>query len=166
MGAARIYLDFDGVVNQLGLPGDADSGWPEHRETRIPVGSRSFPIRWAPALVERLAALPADIVWLTTWRSATARFPAKIGTPEWLWLDWEPTDFGSGYLRSGKGAALEAHLAEHPADGPAIWIDDDLALYPTAVSLADRLGVRRLSPDPKVGITPSQMGWIEGICRR
>ena len=83
-----------------------------------------FKIRYSPKMGARLAALDADIVWLTTWRGFAN---AKIA-PLFRWqpmpvLDSKDDD---GVQLQGwwKSEAADAYLMANPR--PFVWIDDDL----------------------------------------
>lgn len=107
-------------------------------------------------MASRIASLPVTIMWLTTWRDMANR---QIGA----WLGWptlpvlEPMDEPASL--TWKLDRLREHL-----DGgsePFVWIDDHLdAMGDTT---RDAFTGRHLlvSPDPAVGLTPSDLDEVE-----
>ncbi|MCW2707221.1 MAG: hypothetical protein JWM22_1063, partial [Frankiales bacterium] len=64
-----ILLDVDGVLNILS-DDDAPASWDLVRKGRATAEGSSYPITWAPDVVEAIKGwldAGADVQWLTTW---------------------------------------------------------------------------------------------------
>ncbi|MCX5402724.1 HAD domain-containing protein [Streptomyces sp. NBC_00335] len=149
--AARpvLFLDVDGPL----IPFGSARSYPAYESPGAPAGADGHPLlsRLDPALGPRLAALPCELVWATTWMDdANACVAPRLGLPDLPVADWpEPS---AGDLRSGthwKTAGLVAWAA-----GRAFaWVDDE-------IGDADRRWVSAHHPgpallhrvDPQVGL--------------
>jgi hypothetical protein len=117
-----VLLDVDGVVNAVPW-GDkkVHDGFNDFCQT-ICAG---FRITYSPKMGERLAALDADIVWLTTWEQddmANAWIAPLFG--------WDPLPIlhaSDEWYRPGwwKSSILEKFIRNDPR--PFVWLDDDLS---------------------------------------
>lgn len=154
LATPRIYLDIDGVLL-------ADS--PE-----FPV-TREFDLtRVAPEALARLDALPAEVVWLSTW---TARE-----------INWIPEELG---LLTGKRNLERPRRPRHPgvpshwkllalihdqseSPSPFIWIDDQITLQ-DSLQIGAELKTPHLiiNPHKETGIVPGHLTYfIEPFVRR
>lgn len=80
-----VLLDVDGVLNALGLPGPGDDR--QWRSGSAQALGRHWPIRYAPAVVDRIVGWVADgwaeVAWLTTWgHDANDSLRLLLGMPE------------------------------------------------------------------------------------
>lgn len=76
-----VLVDVDGVLNVLGIP-ERGRDW---RSGEAVAAGRSWPIRWSPDVVDRIAgwSLVADVQWLTTWgHDANTSLRHLLGLPE------------------------------------------------------------------------------------
>lgn len=152
-----VLLDVDGVVNKVRDLLDAD-GFQDFRESK----AKGFRIVHSPQMAARLAALDADIHWLTTWcDDANAHIAPLLG--------WDPLPVvgKEQYLNVihgwWKSDAAEAFVKEQGR--PFIWLDDDLYS-------AERVGKVPwlaecelpnlcISPDTYRGLLPKHLDQIE-----
>jgi hypothetical protein len=119
-GAARpiVFLDVDGPLIPFGGSGrrypPADSG----------AGAHPLLPRLDPADGARLLALPAELVWATTWHAAANEVIApRLGLPELpvvTWPDDEPDPPGGVHWKT-------AGLLRWAAGRPFAWIDDEIS---------------------------------------
>lgn len=129
----RAYIDVDGVINA-----NNPQGW-----GRLQNGhAAGYKIRWAPAMVEALAALPVEHVWATTWQeeAVTAIAPLIGAGNHWPVLNPvsvpHPLDWSIVWK-------FEAVRSEQNQDARFIWIDDEIAdehvaFFPNALVLRSR----------------------------
>jgi len=162
----RLYLDFDGVINRLGV--SIESPWPTTRGTEITLTNSglmsTYPINYSPELIKEICRLlddGVDIVWLSTWEHNTEKFD-KLGLPEmpFCWLsvaDWSKKDL----FYEAKYRSLEGHLIKHPADR-VFWVDDDLKHSDMSNRAAAQRGVQTISPEKHIGLTPDHINQIRG----
>lgn len=158
----RIYLDVDGVLNA-----QAPSNWGGVSEGYATAEGSKYRMRWAPALLEALSALDADIVWTTTWRTDAADSLATLfgGFGQdfrVLHPNLDPhaeTTFPSIYW---KLAAIAAEQAASPS--PFVWLDDEIDLW--EAKDAGELGGLALTINAFTGITPAIIEKIEAYIAR
>lgn len=103
----------------------------------------------------KLAALPCEVVWATTWMDdANECIAPLIGLPQLAVVVWpEPSDADEQDERDGRHWKTRA-LIEWAAGRPFVWVDDE-------VTDADRAWVAAHHPghallhrvDPRVGLT-------------
>ena len=151
-----VFLDVDGVLNVVGAALPGPDTFTDFRKTRC----MGFRIVFSPEMGRRLAALDADIVWLTTWREHANKWIAPLfGWPKRELLDGDE-DGAVGWWKSG---AVYGYVTEHQR--PFVWLDDDLRF-------AERLGEVEwlagcavphlsISPSTSVGLRPSHLDQIE-----
>ncbi|MEU4219932.1 HAD domain-containing protein [Actinoplanes sp. NPDC026623] len=116
-------LDVDGVLNTV-RPGWG--GPPRRSLVWSSADNTSYPMRWAPALIDRIRALQAagkvEIRWCTTWCPEAERLERLWSLPELARsLDADPMPRGSDCWPLKQRAAL-AVLAEGRR---LIWTDDE-----------------------------------------
>ena len=158
-----LYLDLDGVLA------------PEHPPDEVPDTYPDFAVRWVGRrelalsliMVDELLALPAEIVWVTTWVDFPERELAPaLGMPgHRRWLD--PTT-----PSPPPGGKLGAILTDATGHGrPIAWIDDQEADQRARRHLT-RLErpVLMLAPDPTTGLTPDDLtdldDWLAATAAR
>lgn len=154
-----IYLDVDGVLNMLDRSEDATGNecWGDfivHPDVKPDQDPRAFDLCMSKSMVAALAALPADVVWLTTWRHDAPKHVAPlVEAPEWHVIDW-------GYE---KGAALAQDQAANPR--PFVWVDDYEATEANVRYFIGKTNIPYLliKPNPLQGITRAHMREIQGF---
>jgi hypothetical protein len=156
-----IYLDVDGVLNAVTRHVPTTTGWAEYARRKV----NSFPIMFAPALIEALNELAArddvTIKWLTTWEHDAANdlSPALgINGKDWEVLTGDQDAWhGAGWWK------LEAIRADVEATTPDkfFWIDDDLgAELPALDWVATRPEGVGITPNMRHGMTTEHVDWI------
>lgn len=142
-----LYLDVDGVLLPAGTEESSEFSW----------SSTVDGARWAPEMTTALAALPATRVWLTTWREEANTFLCPR-------FGWEPLEV-CPRRPEVTWWKFEA-LLRHHADGPFVWIDDELtarlAENSHIMDRLDYLGVPYLlvSPTPRQGLSRAELGQV------
>ena len=164
-----ILLDVDGVVNrfpQLERIPRRHEEFDDLCETR----AAGFPILYSPEMGRRLAALEADICWLTTWEAgdlANRRIAPLFG--------WEPLptiargdhDRRAGWNGWWKSSAAKEHMTRHQR--PFVWLDDELAAARKHGQLAwlRRCELPHLLISPELGLLPRHLdrikAWITSL---
>ncbi|MFI8769655.1 hypothetical protein ACIGN6_32750 [Streptomyces sp. NPDC053792] len=127
-----LFLDVDGPL----IPFGAESGgYPTYPPAPPPAVSPLL-ARLDPAQGPRLAALPYDLVWATTWEEDANTWVApRLGLPDLPLLPWtdEPEEPGVHW----KTPALVAWAAGRPF----VWVDDE-------IGAADRAWIAAHHPGP------------------
>jgi hypothetical protein len=148
--AAVVYVDVDGVLCPLPSPRRGAPGW------RFGSG-----VAWRPEVAARLAALPAELVWASTWGAEANTVLAPLfGWPQRPVL---------GRRSSALWWKLAALLADHPRGVPFVWVDDELDQRAAAMgrdrftSRLEALGAPSLlvCPDPTEGLSGQDLDRIE-----
>jgi hypothetical protein len=135
--AARplLFLDVDGPIIPFG-GARHQAGGPVHGE---PCGPGENPLlsRIDPALGPRLADLPCDLVWATTWMAdANECVAPRLGLPPLPVV----SDTDARDARAGLHWKTRT-LVDHAAGRPFAWVDDE-------VTGTDRAWVRAHHPGP------------------
>lgn len=119
--AARplLFLDVDGPLIPFG-------GTPRQYPT-CQTGAHPLLGRINPAHGPRLAALPCDLVWATTWMDDANEIVApRIGLPQLAVVIWpEPADTDGYDERNGLHWKTRA-LVDWAAGRPFAWVDDEI----------------------------------------
>lgn len=156
MTSPILLLDVDGVLNIY----ETDD-WPEVRKTNC----AGLPIRWVPAVADRLRTLPIEGRWCTTWCGLADQLGA-LG--RLLGLDYtEAFDSRQPYQCWGDlkvGAALAA-LAEGRR---VVWVDDEEVvaarrLFPAIAEAEARGRILLIQPESVRGLTPEHLNEIEAF---
>lgn len=155
-----ILLDVDGVLNAVPHWDPTARGF---QDFKMKTCATYYDITHSQQMADRLSALDADIVWLTTWEDRANEWIAPLfGWPEL------PVIFGGEeWYRPGwwKSTVAEKFIGEDPR--PFIWIDDDLRHATPSelewINWYDENGYKNLlvAPDTHVGITPFQIDCME-----
>lgn len=153
-------LDVDGVIN-VNRPGD----WGGKLATgQASDGRRTYTLRWAPALIDRIRALATsglvDIRWCTTWCPWAEQLEALWDLPK---LDRAWTEDING--QAAATAKLEAAERVIASGGPLIWTDDTETpgwgpLYDEWTADGRALLIQ---PSGWYGLRPADMDAIEGF---
>lgn len=147
-----VFCDVDGVL----LPMTADPAHTHAGGHNDWLPAPTFAV-YSPTMVDRLAGMNAELVWLTSWRNEAnrdlaplfgwAQLPTVARRPENVW--WK----------------LEALMAWRP-DRPFVWIDDELDDRSEEIEFLhyrlDSLDVDYLcvSPDPRCGLSVTELDQI------
>ncbi|MFI8849014.1 HAD domain-containing protein [Streptomyces sp. 891-h] len=169
-----LFLDIDGPLIPFGAPTPAGSpgagpapAFQSERESSAP-GQNPLLDRLDPEHGRKLAALPCELVWATTWMAdANECVAPRLGLPALPMVDWpEPSEEEERDVRAGlhwKTRTLSAWAA-----GRAFaWVDDEITDRDRAWVAACH-GERALlhSVDPRVGLTDADFtvlgDWLSG----
>ena len=151
-----LFLDVDGVLNAIPYQRGPDQ-FDDFQQTRI----MGVLITYSKKMGERIKALDADVVWLTTWQhKANEHIRHLYGWEEFPVVVAHPESYDSPWWKS---KTAQRHLES--SERPLIWIDDDL-------SYGERSGTLEwlreysqpkllICPQPTAGIRPSHLDMIE-----
>ncbi|WP_328302886.1 hypothetical protein OG389_34215 [Streptomyces sp. NBC_00435] len=132
-----LFLDVDGPLIPFGSP----LGYPVHEAPGVPSGNDGHPLlsRVDPTLGPRLAALPCELVWATTWmEDANACLCPRLGLPQLPVVEWpDPSPEDSWGGTHWKTRTLVARAAGRAF----VWVDDE-------IGDADRRWVSAHHPGP------------------
>lgn len=121
-----LFLDVDGPLIPFGAP---SGQYPTYRSDLDPrsVGSNPLLARINPAHGPRLAALPCDLVWATTWMSdANECIAPRIRLPQLAVVVWpEPSEIDEQDERAGLHWKTRT-LVNWSAGQPFAWVDDEI----------------------------------------
>ncbi len=154
-------LDVDGVLNAAG------PGWDETPGQGVAfVGEVGYRLRWAPALVRRIAALHTsggvEVRWATTWVDHITQVESLLHLPP-LATAFNDIDV----VNAEEAAARKAQAALDVVEverRPLIWTDD--SAIPRSGSLLDRLDlagmpVLLIAPGSRHGLQPEDLAAID-----
>jgi HAD domain in Swiss Army Knife RNA repair proteins len=142
-----LFLDVDGTL----LPFAAIGEQSDEKSNPLLAGLD-------PEHGRRLAALPCDLVWATTWMDeANEVLTPRLGLPQLPVVDWPEEDDGDDRLHW-----KTRNLVEWAMGRPFVWVDDE-------ISVADQtwIMVNHSSPalahrvDPRCGLTVADYDAIE-----
>ena len=174
-------LDVDGVVNAAAVR-PKDAVWPQWRTGWATAIGSSWPITWAPPVVEAINRVHdsglAEIRWLTTWQEeANGSLAQLLGLPELAVVPRPAEPEGRrgphGFLGVRAGAsgswwklAAARRLLDPEPHRPLVWTDDDLVWEDDAREWADRRPGPTLlvAPATDVGLTADHLAAIEEFC--
>lgn len=157
-GFPLIFLDVDGTLIPFGggrtSPADPP-GW-----AGPPVEEHGNPLlaRLDPTLGPRLAALPGQLVWATTWMDeANTELSPRLGLPALPVVDWpdepagpEPPIPGLHWKTAG--------LVDRAAGRTFVWWDDEITDLDRAWVAAHHPGAALLHRvDPHLGLTAEEI---------
>lgn len=177
-----VLIDFDGVINQF--PDDKvrrrqnSTAWMKPGDPRIQVYDPSnwfipdsshtvwagnyhgnIRIHWSSQLVERLKALDAEIIWLSTWQPYVEALDMALD------VDWDTLHWYDPITREGRYTGKRRSVISHLKTGrPIVWIDDEETTYDAglAIQSSDPVApVLGIGPDSRIGINRGQMAIIE-----
>jgi hypothetical protein len=161
VSAAPVWLlDVDGVLNV------ARPGWSEapHRGEALADGAW-WPMRWAPALIQRIARLHAsglaEVRWCSTWCPWADQLETLFGLPRLAAALTTEEATSPGLPRAAAKAAAAFRVLD--AEGRRlIWTDDDAIPHGEA-RLTLTAGGRSLliEPDSARGLQPADLDEIE-----
>lgn len=153
----QLYLDVDGVVNAQYTP----KAWGGRQKGHATTEGYTYPISWAPGMIDALRSLDLDLVWTTTWRDdAVASIAPLVG---WgtdgrvLHPNLNPKALTTFPSIEWKALAVAADQRENPT--PFIWCDDEIWAY--EINLARELGGLAIPVDHNTGITPQNVDMMQ-----
>lgn len=166
-----LFLDVDGPLIPFGVaPQQYPDGYPTYQTGPGPWGADSNPLlaRINPELGPRLAALPCDLVWATTWMGdANECIAPRIGLPELAVVIWpEPSDQDDQDERDGLHWKTRA-LVDRAAGRSFVWVDDEITDIDRAWVSAHHQGQALLHcADPRQGLTDADFVALHEWLRR
>ncbi|MCC3771454.1 HAD domain-containing protein [Streptomyces sp. UNOC14_S4] len=175
-GAAQrplLFLDVDGPLIPFGAPSHTYPTYAMGATDREPYGAAANPLlsRIDPSHGTRLAALPCEVVWATTWMAdANECVAPRLGLPPLPVVTWpEPSDTDDQDERDGLHWKTRA-LVEWAAGRPFVWVDDEITEADRAWVAAHHPGAALLHRvDPRRGLTDGDYaaldGWLRRTCR-
>ncbi|MFD3455072.1 hypothetical protein ACFWVC_23205 [Streptomyces sp. NPDC058691] len=162
-----LFLDIDGPLIPFGSP----AGHPAFPAVLASPGEAANPLldRIDPALGPKLAALPCELVWATSWTAedANASVAPRLGLPALPAVTWPEPCAADDARDERAGLHWKTRtLVAHAAGRPFAWADDE-------ITGADRdwvaaQGVRALlhRVDPRQGLTERDFAvlaaWLPG----
>jgi hypothetical protein len=153
-----LFLDVDGPLIPFGGGGYATHG-------AVPAGGNPLLSRIDPHLGRRLAALPCDLVWATTWMAeANESVAPRLGLPPLAVVEWpEPSEVDE---RAGLHWKTRA-LVDRAGGRCFAWVDDEITRTDRAWVAAHHRGdalLHRVAPGH--GLTDADFVAIEEWSRR
>ncbi|MFJ6700038.1 HAD domain-containing protein [Streptomyces sp. NPDC091272] len=163
---ALLFLDVDGPL----IPFGADSQpYPVYATGAELPDAAANPLltRIDPEHGPRLAALPCEVVWATTWmEDANECIAPRIGLPQLAVVVWpEPSDIDEQDERNGLHWKTRA-LVEWAAGRPFAWVDDEITNTDRAWVAAHHQGQALLHcVDPRRGLADTDYVALESWLR-
>ncbi|MEO3741859.1 HAD domain-containing protein [Plantactinospora sp. B5E13] len=162
-----IFLDVDGTLIPFGGGRTSpvnQTGW------STPTEEPGNPLlaRLDPALGPRLAALPGQLVWATTWMDeANTELSPRLGLPALPVVDWPDEPAGSGPPVPGLHWKT-AGLVDRTAGRTFVWVDDEITDLDRAWVAAHHPGPALLyRVEPHLGLVESDVrriaDWLRGL---
>jgi hypothetical protein len=153
-----LYMDFDGVLAFKGSVSQyqarADLGDVHENENALSL-SAIRELHWSGELVERLRALPADWVWLTSWFEVAQReLDPMLQVKSASSLFWTPD-----IDQYDKWEALVRDQNRNPR--PFVWADDVATEFFDASELLTWVPHLVLTPDEEMGLTRADLDAIQ-----
>ncbi|MEZ0068245.1 hypothetical protein ABIA32_004269 [Streptacidiphilus sp. MAP12-20] len=154
-----LFLDVDGPLIPFGATRDQlPHGYPTYPTPSSREASLEHPLldRMNPGYGPRLAALPCDLVWATTWaEDANECISPRLGLPRLPVVDWpdSPDSPGSDDIEDALHWKTRA-LVAWAAGRPFAWLDDEITDADRAWVSAHHPGrALLLRVGPTVGLT-------------
>ncbi|WP_371621645.1 hypothetical protein OG245_01130 [Streptomyces sp. NBC_01116] len=166
-----LFLDVDGPLIPFGA---TSRPHPTYGTAPGTPGTGANPLlnRIDPRHGPRLAALPCELVWATTWREdANAWIAPRIGLPPLPVVHWpEPAEGAAGRedrdVRDGLHGKTRA-LVARAAGRPFVWVDDEITDTDRSWFAAHHPGPALLHRvDPGRGLADSDYTALDAWLRR
>ena len=162
-----LFLDVDGPLIPFGA---TEQRYPTYQAGPESRGTDSNPLlnRINPAHGPRLAALPCDLVWATTWMAEANECVApRIGLPQLEVVTWpEPSDTDEQDERNGLHWKTRA-LVEWAAGRSFAWVDDEITSTDRIWVSANHRGHALLHRvDPRRGLTDGDYATLDEWLRK
>lgn len=157
-----LFLDVDGVLNPYAMtlpPLGAFSDFEDHV-------ARGFRLRLSREMGTRLAALPVELCWATTWsESIDDDVSPYCGLPSGLRVAASPPDRQGATSTNWK--LVQIRRIVETEGRPFVWVDDDALDWEgpdgtNAHAWSSTLDIAHLlvSPDPGAGLLPGEIDRI------
>jgi hypothetical protein len=119
-----LFLDVDGPLIPFGLPPGQYATYPGPCDD----GSNPGLARLDPGLGPRLAALPCELVWATSWgHDANGLVAPRLGLPSLDVVDWPDQPAAEEEQDARIGLHWKTRpLIRHAAGRPFAWADDEI----------------------------------------
>lgn len=162
-----LFLDVDGPLIPFGAP---SHHYPTHPVDPAFLGAAANPLlaRIDPGHGPRLAALPCEIVWATTWMADANECVAPLlGLPPLAVVVWpEPSDVDARDERAGLHWKTRA-LVDRAAGRPFAWVDDEITGTDRAWVAAHHPGRALLHRvDPRRGLADGDYAALDAWLRK
>lgn len=167
-----LLLDVDGVLNPFAWRGPQEGTFTDF----VPHVARGFRLLLSREMGQRLARLPAELCWATTWSDSIDEDVAPLaGLPLGLRvaarMPLEPAEAATNWK------LVQVRRLVEREQRPFIWIDDDALDWPgpdgrTARRWADECALPHLllTPPPERGLTPADLdaleSWLQAVIAR
>ncbi|MCX5207898.1 hypothetical protein OG689_00930 [Kitasatospora sp. NBC_00240] len=163
-----LFLDVDGPLIPFG---GTLREYPAPQYPTPAAGAAANPLlaRLDPALGPRLAALPCELVWATTWMDdANTDVAPRVGLPDLPVLD--PPELSEAQQREDEYRGLHwktRALVGRAGGRPFAWVDDEITAADRAWVSAHHRGAALLHRvDPRSGLTGADFAalddWLRG----
>jgi hypothetical protein len=169
-----LFLDVDGVLNAFQFdPNLATFTDFEDHEVTVDKGNgfrMIFDLCLSRSMGRRIATLPAEIVWVTTWEhNADLKIAHLLDLPRGLMV----LDMPDGAAELGAAWKLDVVSRVVTAEmRPFVWVDDDMDTFRNEKESARRWAANLpvenllLSPDPRTGLTHGDFDAIKDFLER
>jgi hypothetical protein len=166
-----LFLDVDGVLNAYDLAGrPPPCAFGDFRK----VHAMGFRLWLSRQMGRRLARLPVDIAWSTTWSPYVDDVIAgAVGLPRGLPVAASPPALvDEQRYDNWKLVQVRSFLTARPR--PFVWLDDDALDAPGPEGITPRRWAAGLdlpsllvAPSPATGLRPGELdeiaGWLDGL---
>ncbi|MCU1491877.1 MAG: hypothetical protein JWM85_3282 [Acidimicrobiaceae bacterium] len=162
-GLPILVLDVDGVINPYAMDGPVPGAFSDFASHE----SRGFLLRCSRQMGARLASLPAELVWATTWaESVDVDVAPWCSLPPGLRVAARPPRREPDASSNWKSVQVRDFVV---AEGrPFAWVDDDALDVPGPDGLSPRewaadqsLDSLLIAPSPDRGLTPGELDRLE-----
>ncbi|KPI31777.1 hypothetical protein OV320_0185 [Actinobacteria bacterium OV320] len=162
-----LFLDVDGPLIPFG---GVSESYPTWTTGSVPLGGDTNPLltRINPEHGPRLAALPCEVVWATTWMAdANECIAPRLGLPQLPVVIWpDPSEVDDQDVLNGLHWKTRT-LVEWAAGRPFAWVDDEVTDTDRAWVAAHYPGRALLHRvDPRRGLSDSDYAALDSWLRQ